>query len=89
MAKKNHERLIKIHEALNRFKKIKEQDPGDNEIFTESVNLEMQRLFNEEHKEITRLFEQPKKPNKPKMEISENPNTSLGSKGNFTYGTKK
>jgi hypothetical protein len=48
MVKKNEEHLRMLNDAVSRFKKIQEQDPGDNEIFSKelgsaTVNQEMFR----------------------------------------------
>lgn len=45
MAKKKQNFTDTVHDAIRRFKKIKDQDASDNEIFTRTINKVILDLF--------------------------------------------
>jgi hypothetical protein len=69
MAKKDYEFLEKLCDAVTRFKKIKAQDPGDNEIFSEELSSIIIRLHDREHVELNQKFEKAVKASKLKQHI--------------------
>jgi hypothetical protein len=73
---------------VSRFKKIQEQDPGDNEIFSKELGSATQKLQDKEHKALEQKFTKPSKrpQNKPEMPMHRGTSTSLkvnGKNGNL------
>jgi hypothetical protein len=86
MVKKNQNYLEMIHDSINRLKIIKEQDPGDNEIFSSAVNLMIGELFEKEHEELSKKFVKTAKRNPTKTSISETKSIAVIKKGNDKNG---
>ena len=61
MPKKSMENLHQAHDAVNRFKKHKDQDPGNNEIYTKTVLMTLLELLEKEHEEVRKILEPIKK----------------------------
>ena len=68
MPKKSMENLRQAHDAVNRFKKHKDQDPGNNEIYSKTVLLALLELYEKEHKEVQKVLG----PNKGKPSVKPN-----------------
>jgi hypothetical protein len=82
MAKKNQEQLEKLQDAATRFKKIKAQDPGDNEIFSEELDSITLKLLNKMHEVVSQKFSKPSKRPQTKTEMPEHRGTSTTIKVN-------
>jgi hypothetical protein len=89
MAKKNQGQLEKLNDAVNRFKRIKAQDPGDNEVFSEELNSLIARLVDKEHDMNTQKFSKPSKKPQTKTEIPEHRGTSTTLTVNEKNGKSK
>ena len=76
MPKKNQEQLEKLQDAISRFKKIKEQDPGNNEIFSEYLASAILKLLNKMHEVISQKFMKHSKRPQTKTVIPEQIGTS-------------
>ena len=72
MPKKNLENLQQVHDALDRFKKIKVQDPGDNEIFSKTVEMAISELSKKENQEVDKILKPIKKGSLTKPNMPEN-----------------
>ena len=77
MPKKDHEHLQMLIDAVSRFKKIQEQDPGDNDIFSKELGSATQKLQDKEHDAVTQKFAKPSKRQQTKTEVSEHVRTSI------------
>ena len=89
MAKKNQEQLEKLQDAITRFKNLRAQDPGDNEIFSRELDSLILRLLNKEHEVISQKFMKPSKRPQTKTEIPEHRGTSTALKVNEKDGKPK
>ncbi len=72
MPKRNLENLQLVYDAMNRFKEIQNQDPGDNPSFTESVKIALNYLSDKEHDELGKVLERARKPPNGKARLPEN-----------------
>jgi hypothetical protein len=61
MAKKKQNYTDMVHESIRRFKKIREQDLGDNEVFTLTINEVIQKLFEKNQDDWEERNVEPKK----------------------------
>ena len=77
MPKKDHEHLQMLIDAVSRFKKIQEQDPGDNDIFSKELDSATQKLQDKEHEAVTQKFTKSSKRLQTKTEVSEHVRTSI------------
>jgi hypothetical protein len=89
MAKKNQDYLVKLLDAVTKFNKIDEQDPGDNEIFSEELDSVILKLLNKEHEAVSQIFVKPSKRSQNKPEMPEHKGTSTTVKVNEKDGKPK
>ena len=89
MAKKNQEQLAKLQDAATRFKKIRAQDPGDNEIFSEELDSITLKLLNKMHEVISQKFTKPSKRPQTRTEMPDHRGTSTTTKVNEKDGKPK
>jgi hypothetical protein len=89
MPKKNQEQLEKLQDAVSRFKKVKEQDPGDNEIFSKYLDSATLKLLNKMHEVVSQKFTKPSKSLQTKTEKPELIGTSTIVKVNEKDGKPK
>lgn len=64
MAKKNQNYLEMLHDSIDRLEKIKDQDAGDNEIFTSTIDAMIGKLFKKIQEEWKKRNARPKKRSK-------------------------
>ncbi|MCB2141211.1 hypothetical protein KQH27_00720 [bacterium] len=64
MAKKKINYTDLVHDSIRRFKKIREQDPGDNEVFTATINEVIQDLHERNQEDWEKRNTEPKKRSK-------------------------
>ena len=64
MAKKKQSYSDMVHDSIRRFKKIKDQDPGDNEVFTRTINAVIQELFEKNQDDWEKRNAKPQKRSK-------------------------
>jgi hypothetical protein len=77
MPKKDHEHLQMLIDAVSRFKKIKERDPGDNEIFSEYLDSAILKVLNKMHAVVSQKFTKPSKRPQTKTQVPEHIGTSM------------
>jgi hypothetical protein len=64
MAKKKQNYTDMVHDSIRRFKKIREQDLGDNEVFISTINEVIQDLFEKNQFDWEERNAEPKKQSK-------------------------
>ena len=60
MAKRNQNHLEKLHDAIDKFEQIKDQDAGNNEIFTRTIDAMIRKLFDQIQDEWKKRNAKPK-----------------------------
>lgn len=69
MAKKKHNYTDMVHDSIDRLEKIKDQDAGDNDIFTHTIDSMIDMLFIKIQDDWKKRNAKPKK--RPKTYSSE------------------
>ena len=64
MAKRNQNDANMLHDSIDRLEQIKDQDAGDNEIFTRTIDTMIKELFDLIQREWKKRNAKPKKRSK-------------------------
>ena len=64
MAKRNQNYTDMVHDAIDRLERIKDQDHGDNEVFTRTINRMIHKLFGKTQAEWKKRNTKPQKRSK-------------------------
>ena len=86
MARKNQNYLEMLHDSINRLKGIKEQDPGDNENFSNTIESMIGELLEKEHEELSKKFVKTAKRPPAKTSMPESKSNSVTQKGTDKNG---
>jgi hypothetical protein len=61
MTKRNQNYTDKLHDSIDRLEKIRDQDAGDNDVFTCTIDAMIEKLFRKTQDEWKKRKSKPKK----------------------------